>query len=88
MPSGKTAEPVIIDNLDSTVTVQYSPSEAGLHEMHIKYNGTHIPGEHSAVIIELLYSHGCKALTLPLQKSIEKKLLVYCSLLWSVWSAG
>lgn len=47
MPSGKTAEPVIIDNLDSTVTVQYSPSEAGLHEMHIKYNGTHIPGEHT-----------------------------------------
>ncbi|KAG7226662.1 hypothetical protein INR49_001832 [Caranx melampygus] len=33
----------ITDNLDGTVTVQYSPTEAGLHEMHIKYNGTHIP---------------------------------------------
>ncbi|CAL8338413.1 unnamed protein product [Merluccius merluccius] len=43
MPSGRRAEPLIRDNLDGTVTVQFSPSEAGLHEMHIKYNGTHIP---------------------------------------------
>uniref|UniRef100_A0A8C5FXD9 Filamin B n=1 Tax=Gadus morhua TaxID=8049 RepID=A0A8C5FXD9_GADMO len=43
MPSGRRAEPLITDNLDRTVTVQFSPSEAGLHEMHIKYNGTHIP---------------------------------------------
>uniref|UniRef100_A0A8C4EKZ8 Filamin B n=1 Tax=Dicentrarchus labrax TaxID=13489 RepID=A0A8C4EKZ8_DICLA len=43
MPSGKSAQPLISDNLDGTVTVQYSPTEAGLHEMHIKYNGTHIP---------------------------------------------
>uniref|UniRef100_A0A3B5BCJ8 Filamin B n=1 Tax=Stegastes partitus TaxID=144197 RepID=A0A3B5BCJ8_9TELE len=43
MPSGKSASPLITDNLDGTVTVQYSPTEAGLHEMHIKYNGTHIP---------------------------------------------
>ncbi|XP_030633099.1 filamin B a isoform X3 [Chanos chanos] len=43
MPSGKTAEPEIIDNKDGTVTVKYAPTEAGLHEMHIKYNGTHIP---------------------------------------------
>lgn len=45
MPSGKSAQPLISDNLDGTVTVQYSPTEAGLHEMHIKYNGTHIPGQ-------------------------------------------
>lgn len=45
MPSGKSAQPLISDNLDGTVTVQYSPTEAGLHEMHIRYNGTHIPGE-------------------------------------------
>ncbi|XP_054866408.1 filamin-B isoform X1 [Amphiprion ocellaris] len=43
MPSGKSAPPLITDNQDGTVTVQYSPTEAGLHEMHIKYNGTHIP---------------------------------------------
>ncbi|XP_074525668.1 filamin B a [Halichoeres trimaculatus] len=43
MPSGKSAQPLISDNMDGTVTVQYSPTEAGLHEMHIKYNGTHIP---------------------------------------------
>lgn len=47
MPSGKSAQPLITDNLDGTVTVQYSPTEAGLHEMHIKYNGTHIPGQHT-----------------------------------------
>ncbi|KAF7693127.1 hypothetical protein HF521_008443 [Silurus meridionalis] len=43
MPSGKTAQPEIIDNKDGTVTVKYAPTEAGLHEMHIKYNGLHIP---------------------------------------------
>ncbi|KAJ7994428.1 hypothetical protein DPEC_G00249170 [Dallia pectoralis] len=43
MPSGTTAQPDITDNKDGTVTVRFAPSEAGLHEMHIKYNGTHIP---------------------------------------------
>uniref|UniRef100_A0A6Q2XZN7 Calponin-homology (CH) domain-containing protein n=1 Tax=Esox lucius TaxID=8010 RepID=A0A6Q2XZN7_ESOLU len=43
MPSGKTAQPDITDNKDGTVTVRFAPTEAGLHEMHIKYNGTHIP---------------------------------------------
>ncbi|XP_060713588.1 filamin-B isoform X1 [Tachysurus vachellii] len=43
MPSGKKAQPEIIDNKDGTVTVKYAPTEAGLHEMHIKFNGTHIP---------------------------------------------
>ncbi|XP_072136559.1 filamin-B isoform X1 [Mobula birostris] len=43
MPSNKTAKPEIIDNHDGTVTVKYAPTEAGLHEMHIKYNGNHIP---------------------------------------------
>ncbi|XP_048403876.2 filamin-B isoform X1 [Stegostoma tigrinum] len=43
MPSNKTAKPDIIDNKDGTVTVKYAPTEAGLHEMHIKYNGSHIP---------------------------------------------
>uniref|UniRef100_A0A8C0IRM1 Filamin B n=1 Tax=Chelonoidis abingdonii TaxID=106734 RepID=A0A8C0IRM1_CHEAB len=44
MPSGKTATPEIVDNKDGTVTVGYSPTEVGLHEMHIKYIGNHIPG--------------------------------------------
>ncbi|XP_043979419.1 filamin-B [Gambusia affinis] len=43
MPSGKSAQPLIADNGNGTVIVQYAPTEAGLHEMHIKYNGTHIP---------------------------------------------
>nr|XP_055048216.1 filamin-C isoform X1 [Misgurnus anguillicaudatus] len=44
MPSGKTARPLIRDNKDGTVTVQYQPTEKGLHEMDIKYDGNHIPG--------------------------------------------
>uniref|UniRef100_A0A3Q1HD57 Filamin C, gamma b (actin binding protein 280) n=1 Tax=Acanthochromis polyacanthus TaxID=80966 RepID=A0A3Q1HD57_9TELE len=44
MPSGRTAHPHITDNKDGTVTVKYSPTERGLHEMDIKYDGNHIPG--------------------------------------------
>uniref|UniRef100_A0A8U7NNA0 Filamin B n=1 Tax=Corvus moneduloides TaxID=1196302 RepID=A0A8U7NNA0_CORMO len=44
MPSGKTDTPDIVDNKDGTVTVKYAPTEVGLHEMHIKYMGNHIPG--------------------------------------------
>ncbi|XP_066474120.1 filamin-B isoform X1 [Tiliqua scincoides] len=43
MPSGKTAAADIVDNKDGTVTVRYAPIEVGLHEMHIKYMGNHIP---------------------------------------------
>ncbi|XP_062039373.1 filamin-A-like, partial [Lepus europaeus] len=43
MPSGKVAQPSITDNKDGTVTVRHAPSEAGLHEMDIRYN-MHIPG--------------------------------------------
>ncbi|XP_074861976.1 filamin-B isoform X3 [Carettochelys insculpta] len=43
MPSGKTATPDIVDNKDGTITVRYAPTEFGLHEMHIKYMGKHIP---------------------------------------------
>ncbi|KAJ8411391.1 hypothetical protein AAFF_G00173970 [Aldrovandia affinis] len=44
MPSGKMARPHITDNKDGTVTVKYAPTEKGLHEMDIKYEGNHIPG--------------------------------------------
>uniref|UniRef100_A0A2I2Y447 Filamin A n=1 Tax=Gorilla gorilla gorilla TaxID=9595 RepID=A0A2I2Y447_GORGO len=44
MPSGKVAQPTIADNKDGTVTVRYAPSEAGLHEMDIRYDNMHIPG--------------------------------------------
>ncbi|NXJ86624.1 FLNC protein, partial [Trogon melanurus] len=43
MPSGKTARPNITDK-DGTVTVRYAPTEKGLHEMDIRYDGNHIPG--------------------------------------------
>ncbi|XP_041746793.2 filamin-C-like [Coregonus clupeaformis] len=44
MPSGKTAHPHITDNKDGTITVKFNPTEKGLHEMDIKYEGNHIPG--------------------------------------------
>uniref|UniRef100_A0A8C8S3S3 Filamin A n=1 Tax=Pelusios castaneus TaxID=367368 RepID=A0A8C8S3S3_9SAUR len=44
MPSGKVAKPDITDNKDGTVTVRYAPTEAGLHEMDIRYDTMHIPG--------------------------------------------
>ncbi|XP_040215154.1 filamin-B isoform X2 [Rana temporaria] len=43
MPSGKTAPAEIGDNKDGTVSVRYVPTETGLHELHIKCDGTHIP---------------------------------------------
>uniref|UniRef100_A0A3P8RUE7 Filamin C n=1 Tax=Amphiprion percula TaxID=161767 RepID=A0A3P8RUE7_AMPPE len=45
MPSGKTARPHITDNKDGTITIKYQPTERGLHEMDIKYDGNHIPGQ-------------------------------------------
>lgn len=59
MPSGKSAQPLITDNLDGTVTVQYSPTEAGLHEMHIKYNGTHIPGQRAVTVTPARQKRRC-----------------------------
>uniref|UniRef100_A0A8C3CYC5 Filamin A n=1 Tax=Cairina moschata TaxID=8855 RepID=A0A8C3CYC5_CAIMO len=44
MPSGKVAKPDITDNKDGTVTVRFAPTEAGLHEMDIRYDTMHIPG--------------------------------------------
>ncbi|TNN51674.1 Filamin-C [Liparis tanakae] len=44
MPSGRTARPGIADNQDGTVSVEFSPTERGLHQMDIQYDGSHIPG--------------------------------------------
>ncbi|EEB10613.1 Filamin-C, putative [Pediculus humanus corporis] len=44
MPSGKVDKPVIEDNRDGTVSINYGPKEEGLHELHIKYNGEHVQG--------------------------------------------
>ncbi|XP_046889363.1 filamin-C-like isoform X2 [Hypomesus transpacificus] len=44
MPSGKVARPHITDNKDGTIAVKFMPTEKGLHEMDIKYEGNHIPG--------------------------------------------
>ena len=43
-PSGKKETPVIVDNDDGTISVQYQPHETGNHEMAIFHNGEHIAG--------------------------------------------
>ncbi|XP_061125143.1 filamin-C-like isoform X1 [Syngnathus typhle] len=56
MASGRTARPTIADNKDGTVTVKYSPTERGLHEMDIKYNGQHIPGSPLQFFVDAINS--------------------------------
>ncbi|XP_047245448.1 filamin-C-like isoform X3 [Girardinichthys multiradiatus] len=56
MPSGQTACPNITDNKDGTVTVKYSPTERGLHEMDIKYDGNHIPGSPIQFFVDAINS--------------------------------
>ena len=44
MPSGRTANPCVEQNLDGTVSIKYQPSEIGLHELDVYYNGQPIQG--------------------------------------------
>lgn len=44
MPSGRIGEPNIINNGDGTISISYTPTEAGLHEMDILFDKEHIPG--------------------------------------------
>lgn len=45
MPSGKVDLPLIEDNRDGTVRVQYDPKEEGVHELVILYNGVPVEGK-------------------------------------------
>ncbi|KAM6960914.1 filamin-C-like [Aplochiton taeniatus] len=56
MPSSKTARPFITDNKDGTITVKYQPTERGLHEMDIKYDGNHIPGSPLQFFVDAMNS--------------------------------
>lgn len=44
MPSGKIDLPVIEDNFDGTVRVQYNPKEDGVHELILLHNGAPVQG--------------------------------------------
>ena len=44
MPSGKLATPSVDQNPDGTVSIKYQPSEIGLHELDVFYNGQPIQG--------------------------------------------
>ncbi|CAF0854285.1 unnamed protein product, partial [Didymodactylos carnosus] len=43
-PTGKIHTPLIEDNLDGTVSIKYQPSEIGLHELDVFYQGQPIAG--------------------------------------------
>lgn len=45
MPSGQIDLPVIEDNFDGTVRVQYNPKEDGVHELILLHNGAPVTGE-------------------------------------------
>jgi filamin len=44
MPSGKVSNPNVEQNPDGTVSIKYQPSEIGLHELDVYYNGQPIQG--------------------------------------------
>ncbi|XP_034019746.1 filamin-C isoform X1 [Thalassophryne amazonica] len=73
MPSGQTAHPHITDNKDGTVTVKYSPTERGLHEMDIKYDGSHIPGSPLQFYVDAINSGHVTAYGPGLSHSIVNK---------------
>ncbi|CAM2708294.1 unnamed protein product [Rotaria socialis] len=43
-PTGKFHTPILDDNLDGTVSIKYQPSEIGLHELDVFYQGQPIAG--------------------------------------------
>lgn len=44
MPSGKIDLPIIEDNRDGTIRVQYDPKEEGVHELVLTHNGVPVEG--------------------------------------------
>ncbi|KAA0720868.1 Filamin-C [Triplophysa tibetana] len=77
MPSGKTARPHITDNKDGTVTVKYAPTEKGLHEMDVKYDGNHIPGSPLQFYVDAINSGHVNAYGAGLSHGMVNKPAVF-----------
>lgn len=45
MPSGNIDIPIIEDNFDGTIRVQYNPKEDGVHEMILLHDGAPVKGK-------------------------------------------
>lgn len=45
MPSGKIDIPIIEDNFDGTIRVEYNPKEDGVHEMILLHDGAPVQGK-------------------------------------------
>lgn len=55
MPSGKIDSPIIEDNRDGTIRIQYDPKEDGIHELVLSHNGTTIEGEFWIHFVYMLF---------------------------------
>lgn len=44
MPSGNIDVPIIEDNFDGTIRIQYNPKEDGVHEMILLHDGAPVQG--------------------------------------------
>lgn len=79
MPSGKTDKPVIEDNRDGTVSINYGPREEGLHELHIKYNGEHVQGRDFDFSRALMLKH------LPCKTEYFYIKTIFCKIIYSLF---
>lgn len=55
MPSGNFDLPLIEDNFDGTIRVQYNPKEDGVHEMILLHNGNPVQGNCFSQLLTLLF---------------------------------
>lgn len=46
-PSGQRSPVKVADNGDGTVTINYQPTEIGLHNLHVSYNDEPLEGNNS-----------------------------------------
>lgn len=49
MPSGNVDVPIIEDNFDGTIRVQYNPKEDGVHELILLHDGAPVQGYNSVI---------------------------------------
>lgn len=56
-PSGQRSPVQIKDNGDGTVTINYQPSEVGLHNLHVFYNDEPLQGILNSLLCGIFYQN-------------------------------
>ena len=54
MPSAGRPAPAIEPNKDGSVTIQYVPTQSGVHELNVSYNETPVEGQKQITVIKPL----------------------------------